>query len=290
MIATECYKERGYYPISFSYPKNPYLYLKDKLVADIVPGNRSTYAFDNETDYLKEYERSYYGITSKKAGWDCFRHLEIMVSGAIPLMSDSSLIPKYTMTHHLKDLYVNIYDRFQRTNEAPSVEERQLISANFINNLTCRAMTKYILNMAGIEPKRVLFIDKSLPEKEDYLSMLTLIGLKQIFGKNCVEAFITPYLYDSYTLDPKGLYGLGFGYSRILPAKDISGLKTLEDIKDFDLVVIGDLRKNRDLIDTVEKSGVPFVSIYTEDFAPHELGHEQLIHNTSGITFVREIH
>ena len=290
MITTDCYNEKGYYPISLSYPKNPYIYLKDKLVADIVPGNRNAYTFDNEGDYLKEYQRSYYGITNKKAGWDCFRHLEIMVSGAMPLMSDASLIPNYTMVHHLKDLYTDIYSRFEQTNEPPTVEERQLISANFINNLTCKAMAKYILSSINSDPKKILFVDKSLPTKEDYLSMMTLIGLKQMFGKKCVEAFITPYLYDSYQMDPKNLYGYGFGYSKILPAKDMSGLKSLEDIKEFDLVVLGDLRKNQDMIEIVEKSGVSLVAIYTEDFAPHELGHEELIHNLSGITFVREIH
>jgi len=286
MIFEDCYKENGYYPISFSYPKTPYLYIKEKLIADIVPGN--SYSYSDESLYLAEYQKSYYGVTMKKAGWDCMRHLEIMVSGTMPLMADAVQIPKYTMTHHLKELYMDIYERFQRTNEPPSVEERQLISANFINNLTCSAMAKYIMKSAKVTPKNVLFIDQSLPQTEDYLSIMTLIGFKQLFGQKCVEAFITPYLYDNYQMDTKTLYGRGFGYSKVLKANTISGLKNAEDINQFDLIVLGSMTRNPNLIEFLEKQNVPLVYLHGEDFTPQQTGHTSLIHNSRAITFVRE--
>ncbi len=293
MISEDCYKEKGYYPISFSYPKNPYLYIKEKLISDIVPQDIGTsshaYSFTEESAYLAEYQKSYYGITRKKAGWDCMRHLEIMVSGTMPLMSDAHLIPKYTMTHHLKELYIDIYERYQRTNEPPSKEELQLISANFINHLTCSAMAKYIMKSAGVTPKNVLFIDQSLPQTEDYLSMMTLIGFKQLFGQKCVEAFITPYLYDSYQMDTKTLYGRGFGYSKVLKANTISGLKNAGDMHQFDLIVLGSVTRNPNLIEFLEKQNVPLVYLHGEDFTPQQTGYESLIHNSRAITFAREI-
>ena len=288
MIFEDCYKEKGYYPISFSYPKDPYLYIKEKLVSDIVPGK--PYSYDDESLYLSEYQKSHYGITMKKAGWDCMRHLEIMASGAVPLMSDARQIPKYTMTHHLKDLYTDIYERFQRTNEPPSKEELQLISSNFTNNLTCKSMAKYILKSAGIEPKRVLFFDQSLPQNEDYLSIMTLIGLKQIFDKNCAEAFITPYVYDTYMGDTKTLYGRGFGYSGVLKANTISGIKVPQDISSFDLIIVGSLRRNVDYITQLESSNVPLIYLYGEDFSPASVGEEWVMHNSRATTFVREIY
>lgn len=293
-MSNDCYKEYGFYPISFSYPKNSYLYIKNQLVSKIVPQNNQVlgykYDYDNELDYLQEYQKSHYALTYKKTGWDCMRHLEILYSGTIPLMPDAEQIPKYTMTHHPKELYAQIYDRFQKTNEPPREEDIKIILANFNNNLTCKAMAQYVLNTININPKTILYVDESLPQREDYLSMMTLIGFKQLMGTRCVEAFITPYLYDTYTPSTKTLYGRGFGYSKTLPAKIISGAKGLQDINSFDLVVLGNLRQNVHLLDILEKSNVPLVYLYGEDFSPAELGHLDLIHNSRSTTFVREIH
>lgn len=293
-MSNDCYKEYGFYPISFSYPKKSYLYIKNQLVSGIIPQDNQVpgykYDYDNELEYLQEYQRSHYGLTHKKTGWDCMRHLEILYSGTTPLMPDAAQIPKYTMTHHPKELYAQIYDRFQKTNEPPREEDIKIISANFNNNLTCKAMAQYVLNTININPKTILYVDESLPQREDYLSMMTLIGFKQLMGTRCVEAFITPYLYDTYTPSTKTLYGRGFGYSKTLPAKIISGAKGLQDINSFDLVVLGNLRQNVHLLNILEKSNVPLVYLYGEDFSPAELGHLDLIHNSKSTTFVREIH
>lgn len=288
-VGNECFGENGFYPISFSYPESSYLHIKSKIVADIIPGSRETYKYDDYGSYLGEYKKSYYGITHKKAGWDCFRHVEILHSNCIPLMQDAAQIPKYTMTHHPKELYVDLYERFQRTNEAPSEEELHKITSHFNNTLTTKNMIKYIFSKIGIMPKNVLFVDSSLPEKEDYLSMLTLIGLKQIYGQKCVEAFITPYLYDSYLPDTKRLYGLGFGYSRLLPASSISGLKSLDDAKEFDLVIVGNLRRNEEVIKKLNSINVPKVYLFGEDHTVDQLDFRKIISNLPGYTFVREI-
>ncbi len=56
---------------------------KSKTLASYVPG--STYQFTNEQDYYNEYKRSVFAITTKKSGWDCLRHYEILGNGCIPV-------------------------------------------------------------------------------------------------------------------------------------------------------------------------------------------------------------
>lgn len=45
---------------------------------------QTAYAYDGESDMHADYRRSYFGITTKKAGWDCMRHYEIAANGAVP--------------------------------------------------------------------------------------------------------------------------------------------------------------------------------------------------------------
>jgi len=52
--------------------------------APLVPGNLSTYIYDKEDAYYRQYADSFFGITKQKAGWECLRHYEILASGAVP--------------------------------------------------------------------------------------------------------------------------------------------------------------------------------------------------------------
>jgi hypothetical protein len=67
--------------------------------ARIVPGDRSTYIHNDEGLYLKEYASSYYGLSTKKAGWDCLRHYEILLAGTIPFIPNIQKIPPGTMQY-----------------------------------------------------------------------------------------------------------------------------------------------------------------------------------------------
>ena len=77
---------------------------KKLLVSEVKP--TVPYSYSDSRKYLTQYETSCYALTFKKGGWDCFRHLEIMGSGCIPLMPDAGQIPKYTMTHYPKEFFV----------------------------------------------------------------------------------------------------------------------------------------------------------------------------------------
>jgi hypothetical protein len=94
-------------PISFSIPKEHVLEHvpeKSKLFATIVPGDLSTYVFDNEKDYFKDYACSYYGHTRKKAGFDCLRHYEILANGCLPIFDGINEVPETAMTSFPKSI------------------------------------------------------------------------------------------------------------------------------------------------------------------------------------------
>jgi hypothetical protein len=51
-------------------------------------GATTSYAFSSEDDYYADLQRSRFGITAKRAGWDAMRHYEIAANGAVPCFRD----------------------------------------------------------------------------------------------------------------------------------------------------------------------------------------------------------
>ena len=93
-------------PISFSVPKLKILQSIDNkpthLIAPLIPGKSKTYIYNNEEDYYKMYQKSIFGITYKKTGWDCMRHYEILMNGCIPMFLDIEACPTMTMENFPK--------------------------------------------------------------------------------------------------------------------------------------------------------------------------------------------
>ena len=95
------------YPISFSIPKCKIVKKvpnKTKWFGNCIPGDVSTYIFNNERDYYNDYSSSVFGHTKCKGGWDCMRHYEILASGSIPDFRDLYNCPKEILTSLPKDL------------------------------------------------------------------------------------------------------------------------------------------------------------------------------------------
>ena len=85
------------YPITFSIPEEKvinYIPQKTKILSDLIPGKIETYIYDNENDYYSEYRKSYFAISTKKSGWDCLRHYEILANGCIPYFYNIKECPK----------------------------------------------------------------------------------------------------------------------------------------------------------------------------------------------------
>jgi hypothetical protein len=95
-------------PISFSMPSNKITDIenqqKKSKMATVIPGIKETYIFTNESDYYQDYNNSFFGVTTKKAGWDCMRHYEILANYCVPYFANLSECPQFTMTMFPKKL------------------------------------------------------------------------------------------------------------------------------------------------------------------------------------------
>jgi hypothetical protein len=59
--------------------------------------------FQRESDYLEDLRASRFGITTKRAGWDALRHVEIAAAGAVPCFRDLERKPARCAPHGLID-------------------------------------------------------------------------------------------------------------------------------------------------------------------------------------------
>jgi len=90
----------GVRPIQFAIPDTrigTVAKQKVKLQAFIDPRDSRTYIYNDETAYYSDYAESLFGVTIKKAGWDCLRHYEIMANRCIPYFPDLDDCPPATM-------------------------------------------------------------------------------------------------------------------------------------------------------------------------------------------------
>jgi len=297
--ATTCHTELGVWPISFSYPKATLPVHADRveLISSIRPG--TAYAFDSEQAYMHAYANASYSITHRKAGWDCFRHVEIMASGSLPLMVDAHEIPQHCLVHYPKQAMRGILDHFLISRDrAPSWIE-DAFREHFESHLTSTAMAQYLLKASGLENAgNVLFVDAQLPLSPDYQSVLTLIGLKQLLGARCRAFYPTPYVYEDFK-DALSLYGRGFGYTCAVsrsarPSSERQqssrALGALLRSGGFDAVIIGSIARNAPLAMRILEMFPPeqTVWIHGEDAPPSDVTMELL--RTSGThAFVRAV-
>ncbi len=86
--------------VSFSIPKMKIIkelsvktkkfptHIVDEDILPHINGSKCKYAFKNESDYYEDLQTSKFGITTKRAGWDCMRHYEIAANGAVICFRD----------------------------------------------------------------------------------------------------------------------------------------------------------------------------------------------------------
>jgi hypothetical protein len=78
------------------------LHVVDPEVAKQV-GGRTRYTFDDEAAYRADLASARFGVTTKRAGWDCLRHYEIAASGAVPCFRALHRKPATNAPHGLHD-------------------------------------------------------------------------------------------------------------------------------------------------------------------------------------------
>ena len=281
--AQECQDETGCWPISFS---SPYLcaadlkQFREKTISDIVPGR--PYSFDSQQEYYSEYAASSYAISHKKGGWDCNRHIEILMNGAVPLMPDAFEIPKYSMVHYPKRTLNKALEMSKDLIRTPNFSTQVNLKKFFNENLTSVAMANYMLRCVNLQnAERILFIDHRLPFSPDYQSNFTLIGLKQMFGTACTSMQPVHYLYQNWNGNASRIYGRGFGYVRSLPTNVSDSHRltmTLKSVakklkrQEYDLVVFGSIMRNLKIFEELRPYLDPTrtIVINGEDLPPTE--------------------
>jgi hypothetical protein len=119
---------------------------KTQDYATCIPGQPETYIFKEEKSYYEDYQNSFYGVTMKKAGWDCMRHYEILGNYCMPYFIGLEECPKNTLVNFPKELLlegrelVNNFD-----------EQKYFIILNELfnytkNNLTTKNIANYIIS------------------------------------------------------------------------------------------------------------------------------------------------
>ena len=256
------------YPISFSIPKCKIVKKvpnKTKWFGNCIPGDVSTYIFNNERDYYNDYSSSVFGHTKCKGGWDCMRHYEILASGSIPDFRDLYNCPKEILTSLPKDLIFramqelgpHIKEPFEKHIEKINSYTEELLEYTR-NNCTTEKAALYILEKSNnMDAKSILFLSGQL--KPDYLRCTTLHGFKELFEKNCHDYPHISHLYTDYSEDINNLYGKGISYSCLLdPIKyrDYDKDDTIiEDITNqkYDIIIYGQVYRGMPYWDLVKE-------------------------------------
>jgi hypothetical protein len=122
---------------------------KTQEYATCVPGQPETYVFKSEQPYYEDYQKSYYGVTMKKAGWDCMRHYEILGNNCIPYFVGLEDCPKNTLANLPKELLLEAKDLAGNFDE-----QKYFLILNELfdytkNNLTTQNIAKYVIERAS---------------------------------------------------------------------------------------------------------------------------------------------
>jgi hypothetical protein len=72
-------------------------------------GVGTSYAFEDEAEYYADLRSARFGITTKRAGWDCLRHYEQAANGCVPCFRDLERKPPRCAPHGLDDTNCVIY-------------------------------------------------------------------------------------------------------------------------------------------------------------------------------------
>jgi hypothetical protein len=118
---------------------------KTQEYATCIPGQPETYVFKEETPYYEDYQKSYYGVTMKKAGWDCMRHYEILGNYCIPYFIGLEDCPKNTLVNFPKELLLEGRELANNFDEQKYFSILNELFDYTKNNLTTKNLAQYVL-------------------------------------------------------------------------------------------------------------------------------------------------
>ena len=272
-------KKCSVHPINFPIPESKIAVqdsIKEKILSSLIPGNLNTYIYKTEEDYYNEYKKSLFALTTKKAGWDCMRHYEIICNGCIPYFPDIKGCPKNTMTFLPKNLIEKgneLYSKCSKYETITNIPNSEInecsnlikkLKAHLNEYLTTRKMVDYILETSNNNNiNSILFLSGNV--HPDYLRCLTLHGFKDKFGASCHDFPKIPHMYKYENINCEHLYGMGFTYSKLLDEShrnDELDKSILDDIMShkYDIIVYGSYHR-----------GMPYYNIVNNYYKPSEI-------------------
>jgi hypothetical protein len=142
------HKHPNLLPITFSIPTCKLSNLnknKTQEYATCIPGQPETYIFKDEKSYYEDYQKSYYGVTMKKAGWDCMRHYEILGNYCVPYFIGLEDCPKNTLVNFPKELLLEGKELANNFDEQKYFSILNEIFDHTRNNLTTKQLAKYVI-------------------------------------------------------------------------------------------------------------------------------------------------
>jgi len=114
--------------------------------------NNGTYLFTNEYDYYADIQKSQYGITTKRSGWDCLRHYELAANGAVLCFKQLQEKPSMSAPHGLNDSnsisYKNFKDLETKLNAIAENDYKQLLEQSYrwIEHHTTAAVSQQLIS------------------------------------------------------------------------------------------------------------------------------------------------
>jgi hypothetical protein len=118
---------------------------KTQRYATCIPGQPETYIFKSEQPYYEDYQKSYYGVTMKKAGWDCMRHYEILGNYCIPYFIGLEDCPQNTLTNLPKELLLEARELVHSFDESKYFSILDELFEYTKSHLTTKELAKSIL-------------------------------------------------------------------------------------------------------------------------------------------------
>jgi hypothetical protein len=140
-------------PITFGIPTSKLttqLPTKTQEYATCIPGQPETYIFKEEKPYYEDYQKSYYGVTMKKAGWDAMRHYEILGNYCIPYFIGLEDCPKDTLANLPKELLIEGRELASNFDESKYFNILNELFEYTKANLTTKNIAQYVLNYGKI--------------------------------------------------------------------------------------------------------------------------------------------
>ena len=248
------------------------------------------YAFEphEEAEYKRAYREAYFGVTKKKAGWDCMRHYEIVASGALPFFEDDLAdCPELTLAHWPKKLLQSLKTMTgvhagNKTIDRPLLDaSAEYAPANAAllyyarRRLTSEALATYVLESTGHPAAKTVLILSAHPAP-DYMREMLVHGFRAKLGRGAVDFVKPQHLYrprDGDVAPPRdsddarGLYGHGFTYANRLfddPLVDRADVPRRIKDKAFDVVLYASVHRGLPYFDAVRSAYAPEDVIFVD--------------------------